>query len=63
MVRAEGRRCHIVRQEGMIAMVILGPFEFHGAIDAWTEYLCMEPVAGRQSRTIQPLARVARLWG
>jgi hypothetical protein len=26
----------------MIAMVILGPLEFHGAIDAWTEYLCME---------------------
>ena len=23
-------------------MVILGPFEFHGAIDAWTEYLCMK---------------------
>jgi|SRR5271166_1137149 len=30
------------RQEGMIDMVILGPLEFHGAIDAWTEYLCIE---------------------
>jgi hypothetical protein len=43
VVRAEGgRQCRCVRQEGMIAMVILGPLEFHGAIDAWTEYLCME---------------------
>ena len=23
-------------------MVILGPFEFHGGMDAWSEYLCME---------------------
>jgi hypothetical protein len=25
--------------------VILGPLEFSGAIDAWTEYLCMERLA------------------
>jgi hypothetical protein len=43
MVRAEGgRRCHNVRQEAMMAMVILGPSEFHGSLDAWDEYLCMK---------------------
>ena len=26
-------------------MVILGPLEFHGAIDAWTEYPCMRRLA------------------
>jgi hypothetical protein len=26
-------------------MVILGPFEFHGATDSWTEYLCIEKLA------------------
>ena len=25
--------------------VILGPLEFSGRIDAWTEYLCMERLA------------------
>jgi hypothetical protein len=26
-------------------VVILGPLEFHGAIDAWAEYLCVERLA------------------
>jgi len=43
VVRTEGARPRRrVREARMIAMVILGPFEFHGAIDAWTEYLSME---------------------
>jgi hypothetical protein len=43
VVRAEGaRQRRRVREARMIAMVILGPLEFHGAIDPWTEYLCME---------------------
>ena len=39
----------------MIAMVILGPFEFHGAIDAWTEYLCMNRL--RDSLELSSLSR------
>ena len=39
--RVSGKMSY-VRQEGMSDMVILGPLEFHGAIDTWTEYLCME---------------------
>ena len=43
VARAEGRRQTSYRSaKGMSDMVILGPLEFHGAIDAWLEYLCVE---------------------
>jgi hypothetical protein len=41
-------------------MVILGSLEFHGMIDAWTEYLCMEKLA---DGTVELSSRSRELLG
>jgi hypothetical protein len=64
VVRTEGaRQRRRVREARMIAMVILGPLEFHGAIDPWTEYLCMErlpdgslELSSRSRESCEPIA-------